>query len=1306
LTWLARGPKTTGRFGHSERSRLAKLPGVRRPLLPLLLLAASLCLASTAGPAWAQDQEPPPSARLLLPEDLEAASKLRKLEELGKRGQWDKVVLGLDRLLSEGGSKLVKVEGGFSSVRAEARKRLLALKGRGRAAYLLAHEEEAKTLVRIGRKSSRPDPFERVLTEHPATPQAVGARRLVANRYLEQGNFGAALTHLNALLEDPRAASLSAETRRLRVLTLAFLRRQGAVASALDAVASEERAQIKARAEAILAGGGAALSPPPAEPGKLAWKRPVFGYYETESGGSRAWSTPQSDGVAVYVHDGSHAQSVDLATGRVLWRRPVGEIDAFVRPEGQCTVGLGRSAVLCLESKRLTALDQGSGDRIWQRSLTALQREAGVDFEASLATDTPPAIIGGTAVVALVTEHRDREVHLLGLSLETGKLRWSVFVAAETGGALPRPALLSGGGRCFVVTGHGAAAAVNGGGELLWVRTYPSQRDAKRGGGGGRFPFGRGRERHKGTPASASSLALAGGSLWIAPGDGKGFVALDPKDGSPRGGHAAKEARLIGVRGLGVIGLDLSGSKTRLCRIDRAELSLVTEFAGKPHDHHVAWSGERLYRSESGRLFVHALGKEAPAEFRFEDVTGGRLVVAAGRIVAASPSGLEAFGAAPAASKSLGQEAGAIVTALGDAGFLTREAASVAVLATGSVVTRELLLAAVAEREPEVALRATIALGELERRERLVQWRPLTKPEWEGKVPDLLNRLTHPNPEVRLQALSALGKLADPDVNTLLVELTEDRDQRVAFYGASALLEKGDRRGMRLVARALAGGLPAPDRVKAAKLLIDHGQPEDADLALPALADTEPEIRALAIHAALKLSEGRLLPQIEPLARDPDPTVRLALIEAVTDLVAVNDRAKAIVSKAITDPDDRVRLAVVTRLAKLETVDACRVLCRALGDATRQTAGIAAKAVNTELQRRVVNGRKLTQAQREARVLALVDPRGLEEGSRHKEDFNRNFVAQLSLRYLDAGGRLSVETLCRFASDRRKLIRTYRIGGKPWAGFLLEAVNGKAIGRSDVAAIASLTLEKDPNTRIQAYQILTSAGTAPGRGEVLAQGLGDEHPAVRRDVVGWLSPAPGKGKSLIDLPATRAILQIAHGDGREEGRLAARALLKSAGADRLAPHLIELVADPKLENESWVLATETLAALSEGKVPYDLGASRAVMAKRFRRWWFKAQHGEEGGDELSRALQSKNPSERFMAARKAAKLPTPSMRRALIASLKDEGTGWVLKEKLQALVKVSGREFGFKRSLKLPGLKACAQRFMAWEQAGAPEGDK
>ncbi|MBL4848176.1 MAG: HEAT repeat domain-containing protein, partial [Planctomycetes bacterium] len=849
-----------------------------------------------------------------------------------------------------------------------------------------------------------------------------------------------------------------------------------------------------------------------------------------------------------------------------------------------------------------------------------------------------------------------------------------------------------------------------GEGELLWLRTYPSVRDARRGGGGGaRFPFGRGRGRPQ-QPATgpASSLALAGGSLWIAPSDGKAFMALDPKDGARRGTHVAKGARLIGTRGLGVVGIDASGSKSRLCSISRSEIKYLNTFEGKTKDQHLAFAGGEVYVARGGKLSVHTFSKADPTRHSMAG-SDGHLLVAGGRLVSASPASLDAYGVAPLPAKPLAAQPEGILAALGDEDFLTREAASIAVLATKSIVTRTMLLSSASGGEPEESLRATIALGELERRERLVEWRPLTKSEWQAQVPDLLNRLTHPNPEVRLAALGELGAIKDPDVNTLLAQLIEDRDQRVAFYAAGSLLGKGDRRGMRLVARALSGALPAPDRIKAAQLLIDHGQPEDADLALPALDDVEPKVRALAITAALKLSEGRLLLQVERLARDANPDVRLALVRAVTDLVAVNDRARAIVTKAITDPDDRVRLEVVKRLAKLQTVDACRVLCRALGDPTRETAKLAAAAVNTELQRKKLDGRKLTIRERETRMLALIDPRGLEEGARHKEDFNRNFVAQLSIRYLDAGGRLPVETICRFMSDRVKQIRTMTIKPpvKRWPNFLMEAVDGKSLTKADVAAISSLTLEKEANTRIQAYQILTSALSGPGRGELLAQGLADEHPTIRRDVAGWLlAPSPGKGKGLVDVAAARAILKIATAAQRPEGRTAARGLLKTAGQDRLAPHLIELVSDEELDAQSWVLAVETLAALTENAVPYDTSATRSVLAKRYQRWWFKAKHGEESGDELVRDLRDKNPSKRFMAARKAAKLPTPSMRRALIKSLEDESTGWVLKEKLQALAAISGQSFGFTRTMKLPELKACAQRFMAWEKAGAPEKNK
>ena len=1266
----------------------------RFSVLWALLAAAGLSVAVGA-PAGGQEPE---SSRLLLPEDLDAAGRLAQIEELAQRGQWDKVVLGLDRLLSEGGGRLVRGKEGFTSVKAAARQRILSLSGRALAAYLLAHEEEAETLLGIGRRSPRPDPFERIVAEHPGTPQVGSARQLLANRYLERGDFGAALVHLEGILADTREVTLAPEAQRLRALTYALLGRRGAALSALDQIAGEvseaEREALRARIEVALGGARDEAEVPPS-PGALAWRRPVFGYYETETGGSAPWSQPQSDGASVYVQDGSHAQAIDLATGRIRWRTPLGDVDAFIRPEGTCTLALGRGVVVCAEARRVTAFDQQTGRRLWQRPLAGLQRQAEVDFDAALGVETPPSVVGGVVVLPLVTQHQDREVHLLGLDLDTGGLAWSVFVASETGGAVPRPGLAAEGGRCFVVTGHGAVAAVDAQGELLWLRTYTSRRDKK---DGPRGPFGlrpeRGQQAEPET-GPGSSLALAGGLLWIAPSDGKGFVALDPAEGTQRGSHEAKSARLLGARGLAVVGLsEPSKGAARLALIERSKLSAVCELPGDVADQRVAWAGDSIYAASGQELRVCGFAGGEPVRHALSGPAGNPLV-AGGRIVLAAPAGVDAYGLA-ARGEAPSEDAASILAALSDPRFLTREAASSALLTSESPVSREQLAGLVAG-EGEGALRATIALGELERRERLVLWRPLAKQGWEDAVPDLLNRLTHPNPEVRLQGLVALGKLSDPDVNALMVQLTEDRDSRVAFRAAGVLLTKGDRRGMALVAAALGGSLPLSDRLQAGELLFEHGQPVDAELALPALADADPGVRALALKAALKLSEGRLLERVEHLARDKEPEVRLALIEGIADLVTVNARAKAIVTDAITDPDDRVRLLVVQRLADLKTIDACRVLCLALGDSVSHIATLAGKAVNSQLVKRGISA-----AERARLTLAILDPRGLEAGSKHKEALNRNIVAQFSLRYLDAGGRLSIETITRFMTDSRQEIRSSRIGGTPWGQFLLNAVDGQALGTADVAAIASLALSTEINPRIQAYQFLAEAGSAPGRGEILAQGLADENASIRRDVAAWLLPGDPNKPSLIDLSAARAILLIAVGAEREEGRTAAREVLKNAGRERLAPHLIELVKDPALEGAAWTLAVETLSALTEGAVPFDYGATRAELGMRFQRWWFKVVHGDEGGDELASALKSSNPSERFMAARKAAKLPTPGMRRALILSLEGENTGWVLKEKLMALVTVSGRSFGFEKTMKLPELLACAERFMAWERAGAP----
>lgn len=132
--------------------------------------------------------------------------------------------------------------------------------------------------------------------------------------------------------------------------------------------------------------------------------------------------------------------------------------------------------------------------------------------------------------------------------------------------------------------------------------------------------------------------------------------------------------------------------------------------------------------------------------------------------------------------------------------------------------------------------------------------------------------------------------------------------------------------------------------------------PDPRALALlrTALADRREEVRAAAVRCAAALPDRAAA--AEPLAlgaRDPSPWVRRRALEAVGELLAGEGSAQAIADgrrldppalalAGLTDPDEDVRLAAVTLLARAST-DAVPLLVHELGrgsDAVRSAAAL------------------------------------------------------------------------------------------------------------------------------------------------------------------------------------------------------------------------------------------------------------------------------------------------------------------------------------------------------------------------------
>jgi HEAT repeat protein/beta-lactamase regulating signal transducer with metallopeptidase domain len=207
----------------------------------------------------------------------------------------------------------------------------------------------------------------------------------------------------------------------------------------------------------------------------------------------------------------------------------------------------------------------------------------------------------------------------------------------------------------------------------------------------------------------------------------------------------------------------------------------------------------------------------------------------------------------------------------------------------------------------------------------------------------LAGALADPVPEVRLAAVSALGRLGDTTViNALINALASDTDDGVRKAAAWALGELENSRAVPALATALRRDRNIEVRRNAAWAL---GQIEDAgavDALGAALSDPDEDLRNKAVWALGQIEDAKAVPFLVPLLRDRDPDVRAQTAWALGQIES-KDAVEGL-SRAVNDSNTHVRSQVAWALGQIEdasSVPALKTLLRDADPDVRQQAAWA-----------------------------------------------------------------------------------------------------------------------------------------------------------------------------------------------------------------------------------------------------------------------------------------------------------------------------------------------------------------------------
>jgi HEAT repeat protein/beta-lactamase regulating signal transducer with metallopeptidase domain len=201
-----------------------------------------------------------------------------------------------------------------------------------------------------------------------------------------------------------------------------------------------------------------------------------------------------------------------------------------------------------------------------------------------------------------------------------------------------------------------------------------------------------------------------------------------------------------------------------------------------------------------------------------------------------------------------------------------------------------------------------------------------------GRAAALAAALSDPVADVRMAAVSALGRLGDTTVvNALINALTNDTDDGVRKAAAWALGELENSTAVPALSTALRRDRNIEVRRNAAWAL---GQIEDAgavDALGAALSDPDEDLKNKAVWALGQIEDAKAVPFLVPLLRDRDPDVRAQTAWALGQIES-KDAVEGL-SRAVTDTNTHVRSQVAWALGQIEDASSVPALKTLLKDA-------------------------------------------------------------------------------------------------------------------------------------------------------------------------------------------------------------------------------------------------------------------------------------------------------------------------------------------------------------------------------------